>query len=62
VPNEYFHEMARVLIQAADEALYQAKRRGGHQMYEGAAVEWLPPGSMAEPPHTPQPPTPDSGQ
>lgn len=42
IPHSYFQAMAQVLIQRADEALYQAKREGGDVLIRGAVVEWQP--------------------
>jgi diguanylate cyclase (GGDEF)-like protein len=44
-PSRYFHDVATAVIGRADEALYEAKKRGGARLCVGAATSWLPPDS-----------------
>jgi diguanylate cyclase (GGDEF)-like protein len=43
VASRYFQQVATAVIQRADEALYEAKKRGGARLCVGAATSWLPP-------------------
>jgi diguanylate cyclase (GGDEF)-like protein len=43
VSARYFHDVATSVIGRADEALYEAKKRGGGRLCVGAATSWLPP-------------------
>jgi diguanylate cyclase (GGDEF)-like protein len=42
ISASYFQEMSRLLIGAADEGLYRAKRAGGQRFCDGGALEWAP--------------------
>jgi diguanylate cyclase (GGDEF)-like protein len=42
VSQSYFEELAKALIQRADQGLYQAKREGGNQVRDGGALPWPP--------------------
>lgn len=55
VPHAYFQAMVLAVIQRSDEALYQAKRVGGHQISVQAATTWVAfmPPSPTEPPAAP---------
>src|SRR5262249_32557440 len=48
ISASYFQEMARVLIHAADEGLYRAKRAGGQRFCDGGALEWAPIGAYVD--------------
>jgi len=41
VPNSYFNEMAKVLIQGADQMLYQAKQNGRACSMIGNSLKWI---------------------
>ena len=43
VASSYVHDVATGVIRRADEALYEAKKRGGDRLAIGAATSWLPP-------------------
>ena len=40
IPPTYFQATSDLLIQSADQALYQAKKDGGNRLSEETAVEW----------------------
>jgi diguanylate cyclase (GGDEF)-like protein len=42
IPQNYFQDVAKALIQCADAALYEVKRAGGNQVLQGAATSWPP--------------------
>jgi diguanylate cyclase (GGDEF)-like protein len=42
IPHVYFQRMIQALLQRADQALYQAKRAGGHQVVFDSTETWLP--------------------
>jgi len=50
IPPAYFQATAQALIQGADDALYQAKKAGGHQLSPGAVIQWPAFASVAEAP------------
>jgi two-component system, cell cycle response regulator len=41
VGESYFHDMAKVIMQRADEGLYQCKRQGGHTVCTGEPLQWM---------------------
>jgi len=43
VASSYFQDVATAVIGRADEALYEAKKRGGARLCVGAETSWLPP-------------------
>jgi diguanylate cyclase (GGDEF)-like protein len=48
VPNIYFQNMATLLIQQADVALYAVKHSGGHHLQPTEAIKWAPMESLLE--------------
>ncbi|MBI5485713.1 MAG: diguanylate cyclase [Deltaproteobacteria bacterium] len=42
LPHQYFHRTSRRLLASADEALYRAKKAGGHRYCAGQMVDWAP--------------------
>jgi diguanylate cyclase (GGDEF)-like protein len=48
IAPSYFQEMSRLLINAADEGLYRAKRAGGQRFCDGGAIQWAPLGAYLD--------------
>ena len=48
IPDQYFHDMARLLIQEADSAMYLSKQAGGNQIKAAPAFHWQSLSPVAE--------------